>query len=192
MKRKEPTPLEFALLGLLHQTPMSGYDLRKVLITTALGNYSSSPGAIYPALGRLEKLRLIKGREDRKKSLRPRKLFQPTAEGRRVFSDWLTRDVTREDVIRGLDSLMLRFAFHWVLASPQASSRLLEGLVREIEAYLKELAGQKKIFPQEAPVHPRLALEAGIEQYRATARWARKALAHFQSEAIGNTREDES
>ena len=33
---------------------MSGYDLRKVFEETALGNYSSSPGAIYPALSRLE------------------------------------------------------------------------------------------------------------------------------------------
>ena len=43
----------------------------------------------------------------------------------------------------------------------------------EIEAYLKELARQSKLFPPEAPVHSRLALEAGIEQYRACARWAR-------------------
>jgi hypothetical protein len=32
----------------------------------------------------------------------------------------------------------------------------------------------------DAPVHPRLALEAGIEQYRASARWARNALEHFK------------
>ena len=54
MTKRTPTALEYALLGLLHQQPQSGYDLRKVFETTALGNYSGSPGAIYPALRRLE------------------------------------------------------------------------------------------------------------------------------------------
>lgn len=182
MERREPTPLELALLGLLHQAPMSGYDLRKVFVETALGNYSSSPGAIYPALARLEKRGLIVGREDRTKSLRPKKIFRPTREGRRVFAEWLRREVTRRDVARGLDTLMLRFAFHWVLASPAASRRLLEGLGREIDGYVKELTEQKKSFPPAAPIHSRLALEAGIEQYRACARWARRSLEHFSEE----------
>lgn len=180
MKRKEPTTLEFALLGLLHQETMSGYDLRKVFLMTALGNYSSSPGAIYPALGRLERSGLVVGREDRTRSLRPKKLFRPSAKGRRVFTAWLERPVAREDVSRNLDALMLRFAFHGVLASSAASRRLLEDLRREIRTYLKVLVEQRKSFPEATPVHPRLALEAGIEQYRACARWAGKALTHFQ------------
>ena len=76
-----PTNLGFALLGLVHKEPMSGYDLRKVFAETALGNYSSSPGAIYPALARLEKQGLIIGKEDRSKSLRPKKLYRPSAKG---------------------------------------------------------------------------------------------------------------
>jgi DNA-binding PadR family transcriptional regulator len=50
----EISQLGFALLGLIHQQPMSGYDLRKVFTASALGSYSDSPGAIYPALNRLE------------------------------------------------------------------------------------------------------------------------------------------
>lgn len=46
---------------------MSGYDLRKVFAETALGSYSSSPGAICPALARLEKQGLVIGEEDRSK-----------------------------------------------------------------------------------------------------------------------------
>ena len=64
---------------------------------TALGNYSSSPGAIYPALARLEKQGLIEGREDHTKRLRPRKLYQPSDEGRQVFRAWLLQDVSKDD-----------------------------------------------------------------------------------------------
>jgi len=53
--------LGYALLGLIHQKPSSGYDLRKTFAETAMGNYSDSPGAIYPALERLESQGLVRG-----------------------------------------------------------------------------------------------------------------------------------
>ncbi|MDH3744893.1 MAG: PadR family transcriptional regulator [Acidobacteriota bacterium] len=177
-----PTNLGFAILGLLHQVPQSGYDLRKVFASTALGNYSSSPGAIYPALRRLEEKGLVRGREDRSTSLRPRKLYRPTAAGSKIFRGWLRKEIERDDVSRGVDALMLRFAFHSVLEDQGASHRFLVDLAREIEAYLEELDSQKKIFPEQAPIQSRLALDAGIEQYRALVRWARGALEHFKED----------
>lgn len=161
---------------------MSGYDLRKVFAETALGNYSSSPGAIYPALARLEKEGFVESEEDRSKALRPRKLYRPSAKGKQVFRDWLVQDVTLEDVSRNFDELMLRFAFHSVLGSFEATRRFLEGVAQQADAYVDELKMQRKIFPKEAPVHSRLALEAGIGQYRTSARWARKALDHFKED----------
>lgn len=178
----QPTNLGFALLGLIHQEPMSGYDLRKVFAETALGSYSSSPGAIYPALARLEKQGLVVGEEDRSKSLRPKKLYRPSEKGRSAFRDWLSQDVTREDVNRNLDELMLRFAFHGVLDDPGATRRFLEGLSTELDAFVSELESQRKLMPETTPVQSRLALEAGIEQAAASARWARKALRYFQDD----------
>lgn len=180
MGRRPPTNLEYALLGLLHQSPSSGYDLRKIFETTALGNYSSSPGAIYPALKRLEERGLIEGEVDRARTLRPRKLFRPTGEGSRAFQHWLVQEITHDDVSRGVDELMLRFAFHWVLEDRRETRRFLVSLASGIEAYIEELEQQRKLFPEAAPIEPRLALEAGIEQYRACVRWARRALVHFE------------
>ena len=42
MNAKPPTNLEYALLGLLHQMPQSGYDLRKIFATTAMGKIITS------------------------------------------------------------------------------------------------------------------------------------------------------
>ena len=179
MGKKAPTRLDYALLGLIHQAPMSGYDLRKVMAETALGNYSSSPGAIYPALARLEKNGYVEGEEDRSTSLRPKKLYRPTTSGRKIFREWLSRDIDRYDVSHKLDEVMLRFAFHSILASSGATRRLLEQLASEIDGYVEDLEGQRELIPKEAPIQARLALEAGLEQYRAAARWARKALRHF-------------
>lgn len=179
MTQRTTTPLDYALLGLLCQSPQSGYDLRKIFETMALGNYSGSPGAIYPALQRLEREGLIEGEVDATTALRPKKVFRPTKAGRKTLRDWLARDIDREDVERRIDELLLRFAFHWVLDSKTATRRFLENLVSEVENYVGELNRQRDEFPEGTPLHPRLALAAGIEQYRACARWARKALKDF-------------
>jgi DNA-binding PadR family transcriptional regulator len=184
MRDKEPTSLEYALLGLLHQQPQSGYDLRKIFATTALGNYSSSPGAIYPALKRLEQRELVDGVVDDTTSLRPKKVFRPTPTGSEIFRRWLLQEISTDDVGRRFDELMLRFAFHPVLAEPGASRNFLLKLARAIEAHVEELEAQLLLFPEEAPIEPRLALEAGIEQYRAAARWARKALGYFKEDSL--------
>ena len=47
--------LDCAILGLLSRRPGSGYDIRRVFQTTALGRYSDSPGSIYPAIKRLNR-----------------------------------------------------------------------------------------------------------------------------------------
>jgi DNA-binding PadR family transcriptional regulator len=149
--------------------------------TTAIGNYSSSPGAIYPALGRLEKRGLIEGVVDDSQALRPKKVFRPTSDGGRTLRRWLRAVITKDDVQRRLDELMLRFAFHSLLDA-QASRDFLNGLAGATDEYLAELKGQRKIFSDDEPPHGRMAFEFGIERYRACARWARKGLRHFEEE----------
>lgn len=175
----DPTTLEYAILGLLSFGPSSGYDLMHVFETTALGNYSSSPGAIYPALARLEKRGLVEGVVDDARALRPRKVFRPTREGGRTLRRWLRAAITKDDVQRRLDELMLRFAFHSLL-DDGATRDFLERLAGTVEEYLGELKEQRKIFTDDEPPHGRMAFEFGVERYRACARWARRSLRHFE------------
>lgn len=62
--------LGYALLGLLHQRPSSGYALRRTFATMPMGTFSDSPGAIYPALRRLEQQGLVRGRLESSAGLR--------------------------------------------------------------------------------------------------------------------------
>lgn len=188
MSSGTPTNLEFALLGLLHSAPQSGYDLRKVFAETAMGNYSSSPGAIYPALKRLERRQLIEGEVDRTVSLRPKKMFRPTTTGAAVFREWLLREISLEDVRRNLDELILRFAFYSTLDDAGSTRHFLEVLARRVDEYLQELLTQRAMMSRlegsagEVPIHARMAFEFGIEQYRAWGRWARRAMKRFEEE----------
>lgn len=175
------TSLGFALLGLLHERPRSGYDLRKLFASTPMAHYSSSPGAIYPALRRLERENLISGSVDRSQALRPKKTFRPTAKGIRELKRWASQPVRREDVVFHLDELLLRFSLMGGLQTAVQTRRFLSSFARQVEAYVVELRRQHEALPGDAPLHGRLALQCGIESYRAHARWAKRALSRFSS-----------
>jgi len=179
---KPPTTLEYAILGLLAGNAQSGYDLLNVFENTAMGNYSSSPGAIYPALRRLEKRGLVRGEVDDTHALRPKKVFEPTDDGHRQLESWLTMEITTADVRRGLDGLLLRFAFHSLLDS-EATRTFLRRFAAEVSNYVTQLEGERTLIPEGAPPHGRMAFELGIDQYRAYARWARRTLRHFEEES---------
>jgi DNA-binding PadR family transcriptional regulator len=171
---RSDSTLGFALLGLLHQAPQSGYDLRKTFVSTPMAHFSDSPGAIYPALRRLARQRWIAPVAGPQGGRR-RRLFQPTTLGRRALADWLLRALTRDDVVRGWDVLMLRLAFMSGQA-PGAVVRFLEAVERELRGYLDELEGFLAHKAPKLPVGPQLAFESGVEGYRAQARWARRAV----------------
>src|SRR5687768_4989801 len=89
------TRLDYCILGLLSAEPMSGYSIRMAFEKTPIGNFSSSPGAIYPALRRLEKLRLV---ERKKNNDKRGGLFALTNKGFDAIYKWILLPVTREDV----------------------------------------------------------------------------------------------
>jgi DNA-binding PadR family transcriptional regulator len=111
MAETMPPRLGRVLLGLLHATPMSGYQIRKLFATTPMEAFSDSPGSIYPALRRLEREGLVSGWTEPAHSRRPRRVFALTEAGRDTLRRWLEEPVTLEEVKHRSDDLILRFAF---------------------------------------------------------------------------------
>ena len=169
------SPLRLAILGLVAMHPQSGYDLKKVFETTPMGNFSSSPGAIYPALKSLEKKGWIRGEPENTKSLRPRQVYSLTDEGDAILSSVLEKPVTHEDLIWHFDLVMLRFAFIDRLGNEQAL-RFLREFQNESEAYVRHLEEIRGQMQQNMSPCGRLALEHGIQGTRGSARWAKKAI----------------
>jgi DNA-binding PadR family transcriptional regulator len=177
---KNDSLLGFALLGLIHQQPMSGYDLRKVFASTAMGTFSDSPGAIYPALARLEASGLARGTVEESSSLRKRRVFKITPKGLAKFKGWLTSPVTRDDVVRHDADLMLRFAFMDEAVGAEQTVRFLRGFAGELEAYIPSLHQYFELHASEMPLSARLAGECGLEEYEARLRWARRSIATYE------------
>lgn len=186
--------LSLAVLGLISQRPCSGYDLRKVFSTTPMGHFSSSPGAIYPALQRLEKAGLVVGTVENKKTLRPRQVYSLTDEGKRELKDRLSRPVTRDDVIWRVDDLLLRFAFMDGVLGRDATVSFLKDFLSNIETYVVSLQEHLNAAREHLPPTGRFAMENGIEQYEMQARWARRVLGEIQGIQGNqrNSKEEES
>lgn len=172
--------LGYALLGLIFEQPMSGYDLRKIFTTTAMGSFSDSPGAIYPALARLEANGLACGVVEDSASLRKRRVFAITPKGLDALKAWLNQSITRDDIIRGIGDLMLRFAFMDRTVGEERTVEFLGEFAAEVESYLPNLQQFLDSHASEMPFSGRLALEFGVQEYAMRLRWARASAAQYE------------
>ncbi len=172
--------LGFALLGLIHQQPMSGYDLRKIFASTAWGTFSDSPGAIYPALRRLETRELVRGEVRESTSLRKRRVFKITPKGLAGFKAWLKKPVTGDDVIRRIHDLMVRFAFMDQTIGEERTAKFLGEFAEHMAAYIPSLQQFLEVHRGEMALSSRLALECGIQEYESRLRWARECVALYE------------
>lgn len=171
--------LDYAILGLLAQQAMTGYGLRRVFASTPMGVFSDSPGSIYPALARLERDGLIRsaGQSGARQGSR---LLEPTRAGLAALRRWLSAGITREDVMRRIDELLLRFAFLDRHLDAAFVDRFLGELAGSVSAYVNELRAYARQAPGPSGSTGRLALEHGIAAFRATAQWARRARAAWR------------
>ena len=177
---KDNSLLGYALLGLLHQQPLSGYDLRKIFASTPIGEFSDSPGAIYPALRRLQERGLVRGVVQASKGLRKRRVFRITPKGLASFKAWQSQPIVRDDMmIRRSGELLLRFAFMDQTFGPERALAFLREFARELSSYIPGLR-QQLSHANEMPLSGRLALESGVQDYEARLRWARKSIAAYE------------
>jgi DNA-binding PadR family transcriptional regulator len=165
------TPLSYALLGLIRMLPRSGYALRKVFETTPLGNYSSSPGSIYPALKSLEKAGLVRTVDTAE--TRGKGLYHLAPAGGAALDQWQRAPV--ED----LGEAMLRFAF---LAEEDDAA--IAAFLDSFEAAAQARAAGLETFlagdaAQGMSIKHRIAVEHGRRNLEASADWARWARAQF-------------
>lgn len=124
--------LELAILGLLQESPMHGYELRKRL-TGLLGAFRAfSYGSLYPALRRMQADGLIV--EDSTptgtvKVRRARRVYQLTDAGRRRFTE-LVADTGPANYTD--DGFGVHLAF-FNRTPAEARMRILEGRRRQVE-----------------------------------------------------------
>lgn len=129
--------LEFAVLGLLHESPMHGYELRKRL-SVRLGAFRAlSYGSLYPCLKSLVQRGLIAESTDPDLpgTRRSKIVYQLTADGKEHFQDLLAESgpAAWED-----DSFGVRLAF-FGRTDADTRMRILVGRRGRLEERLENL-----------------------------------------------------
>ena len=114
--------LELAILGLLKERAMHGYQLKKRLADTLGGFWQVSYGSLYPALKRLQREEAVEMIFPKEQVGRRKNVYRITEKGDAVFADLLER-VGHEATQDG--NFSVRFAFFRYL-KPEARIRLLE------------------------------------------------------------------
>jgi DNA-binding PadR family transcriptional regulator len=133
--------LEFAILGLLQQSPMHGYELRKQLAEVLGGLRSISYGSLYPALKRLYAAGLVTTDEpDRHAPLpadappltgrRGKVVYTITAEGKERFAELVSQAGPEAYDDGRLFGVHLAFFRH---TAADVRLRILEGRRRTVE-----------------------------------------------------------
>jgi DNA-binding PadR family transcriptional regulator len=132
--------LEFAILGLLKQSPMHGYELRKELAHILGGLRSISFGSLYPALKRMRAAGLITTDEPEPTALpadappltgrRGKVVYTITAEGKERFSELVGQAGPESYDDEGRFGVHLAFFRH---TAADVRLRILEGRRRTVE-----------------------------------------------------------
>ncbi|MGV6818874.1 MAG: PadR family transcriptional regulator [Parvularcula sp.] len=165
--------LSYALLGLLGRQAQSAYALMKVFETTPMGGYSSSPGAIYPAVAKLKKLNLI-APDGTSPSGRGVNL-RLTSEGRSEFVRWLTEPIAFEDVTKRLGDLMLRFTFMDDHLGTADQIRFIDQVKVHLDIQVEILTAAENAMSHTARRNDHLALSAGLLVFKGHSQWAASA-----------------
>ena len=125
--------LEFAILGLLHESPMHGYELRKRL-NALLGTFRAfSYGSLYPTLRRMKVAGWIGEdtghAEASRAGRRGRVVYKITADGKERFADLLAQvgPATTDE-----EQFGVHFAF-FAQTDAEIRLRILEGRRHRVE-----------------------------------------------------------
>lgn len=169
MTRRGET-LELAVLGLLHDAPMHGYELRKELIGLLGWGRVLSYGTLYPCLKLLVRAGHIEADDDPEAEVRGRRnriVYHLTAAGKEHFAHAMedSGPSTWDD-----ENFGVRFAF-FARTDTSTRVRILEGRRSRLEERLDNVRTAAKRGRDRADSYTRELQRHGLESVEREVRW---------------------
>lgn len=175
--------LELAILGLLHEAPVHGYELRKQLGVRLGGFRLFSYGSLYPALRRLTRAGLIvedtaPEPETGTWSRRSRRVYRITAEGKERFAEMLSESGPQswDD-----ESFGVHLAF-FSRTPAEARMRILEGRRRAVEERREGLRSALSRASAEIDRYTRELHQLGLDSSEREVRWLNELIESERAE----------
>ncbi len=171
---KHSAKTQYAILGMLSISPMSGYEMRKRMNESTNHFWSESSGQLYPTCNKLEQAKLAKCTVENI-GAKQRKTYSITPKGKRHLRDWLKQEITSPT---HRNELLLKLFFGSECANQHNINHLLDKK-RNCEKELKTYAGIKeklsKSTNKRAP-YWLITLNYGIKTTQAELAWCNETL----------------
>jgi DNA-binding PadR family transcriptional regulator len=177
------TDFEQVLLGVIAGEPRSGYGLKKMFNASPASVYQPSPGALYPALRRLEGRGLLRAENKVSSGRRALRLYHVTQAGRAAYLHWLRQPVVPATVAADLGLHLMRFALMENQLPREAVLAFLDDLASALDSFVSGMEQYLASGAQASRRHAELALEHGIAVHRASLEWTRSAAAALTGSA---------
>lgn len=158
----------FALLALLEQKPMHGYDLRRRFENRIGNHWSLNFGQVYLTLEALEKQRLIKHEVVSGSDAPDRKLYTITNEGLSKLAEWYTSPVESTKGLKDEFYLKLVLGFTTKTAS---IDKIVDKQKRFCLQKLHELTQLKRQAQEAKDIARVLLLDLVVFRTEAELRW---------------------
>jgi len=175
--------LELAVLGLLNEAPVHGYELRKQLGLRLGGFRLFSYGSLYPALRRLLRAGLIT--EDQPAETEPtswprrgRRVYQITAEGKERLAELLTESGPQSWDDDGFGVHMAFFS----RTPAETRMRILEGRRRAVEERREGLRTALARAGEHIDRYTRELHQLGLDTSEREVRWLNELIDHERAE----------
>jgi PadR family transcriptional regulator, regulatory protein AphA len=166
-------PARHAILALLIQRPLHGYDIDSEFDKGLRHICHVNISQIYAYLKSMEEKGWVRSETVFQKSTPPKKVFHVTDAGRTELDQWLRQPIQAERQIR--DELLTKIRFCWELA-PESLPDLIEEQIRIHKQRLDELEAG---YQEAADPVSSLLLDAGRRHAQADLDWLRSVQEHL-------------
>ena len=171
--------LKYAILGLLNQKEMTGYDLMKQFESTLCEFWSAKHSQIYPELKKLTEEGSVAYKTEPSDNGAEKKIYHITEEGRRDFIDWLSSETKPQPTPKDISRLKIFFCN---CLPAEDRKFLLEDQLHKHSSRLKHLRNNQSKFTavpdnEADEFGDYLVLMGAIMREEMVIEWLRKGLA---------------
>jgi DNA-binding PadR family transcriptional regulator len=173
--------IELAVLGLLKERPMHGYQLSRELGESLGGLWRVSYGSLYPTLRRLERDGAIESEAGDQRGARRKKVYRITSSGEQLFLELLQeapQDTQSEDA-----RFRMRLAFFRYLP-PETRIRLLERRRQALQQRLVRIAESLATGRAGADDYGRALVEHNRTSTEADIAWLERLIAAERAKTV--------
>lgn len=173
-------PVEFAILGLLYESPRYGYELyRSLRVKSGLGLiWTVKQAQLYSILAKFESKGLLSAKIDDSGRIN-RKMYALSAEGGTMFMDWVASPSLRKDFY--LEFLAKLYFVR--LYFPQSAARLVDEQIALCEGWLSDM--KARLAASHSGDTDGLVFRYRVGQLESMLRWLRECREAVSRDASG-------